>query len=98
VTRDSLYGRRWRKARAMFLSENPWCAMCDEEGRKEPATEVDHIKKHNGNPFVFWDETNWQGLCAYHHRTVKAQMERSGRVKGNGVDGTPLDPQHHWKN
>ena len=70
--------------------------MCADEGRMSPATELDHIEKHSGNPVKFYDSNNWQGLCAYHHRNIKAQMERSGRVKGNKADGTPIDPNHHW--
>lgn len=79
-----------------YLSENPLCKMCEEEGRATPAKEVDHITPHKGNVFVFWDETNWQGLCLYHHQSVKASIERSGKIKGSKVDGTPLDPQSHW--
>lgn len=95
-TRDKLYGRRWRNLRKAFLTENPLCVMCADEGRMTPATEVDHIKKHSGDVVLFFDASNWQGLCAYHHRSVKAQMERSGKVKGNKADGTPIDPNHHW--
>ena len=70
--------------------------MCQEEGRSNQATEVDHIKKHGGDEVLFWDVENWQGLCAFHHRTVKAQMERSGKVVGNKADGLPTDKNHHW--
>lgn len=31
------------------------------------ATEVDHIKPHRGDMVLFWDESNWQGLCRSHH-------------------------------
>ena len=79
-----------------FLSQNPHCKFCLEEGKYRPATEVDHIQKHNLDPVKFWDVKNWQGLCAFHHRTVKAQMERSGKVKGSRADGAPLDPNHPW--
>ena len=94
--RDKLYGSRWRKARSLFLAENPLCVFCTQEGRNEPATELDHIEKHNGDPVKFWDVQNWQGLCAFHHRSVKAQMERSGKVRGNRADGSPIDPNSHW--
>ena len=97
ANRDKLYGRRWRKARRQFLTENPLCVMCEEEGRATPAIELDHIVRHDGNSELFWDsENNWQGLCAFHHRSTKAQMERSGIVKGNRADGTPIDPGHYW--
>ncbi len=70
--------------------------MCIDEGRVETATELDHIQKHDGNQELFWDQGNWQGLCAYHHRSIKAQMERGGTVRGNKTDGTPLDPGAAW--
>ena len=95
--RDKLYGRRWRKARRQFLAENPLCVMCADEGRVEEATELDHIERHRGDQVKFWDVKNWQGLCAFHHRSVKSQMEKSGKVRGNRVDGSPIDPDTHWK-
>lgn len=95
-TYPHLYGRTWRKARRIFLAEHPLCVMCTDEDRVSSATEVDHIEKHNGDPILFWDTKNWQGLCAFHHRSVKAQMERSGIVRGSRVNGTPIDPNHPW--
>ena len=94
--RDKLYGSKWRRARRIFLAEHPLCVMCEQEGKTEPATEVDHIERHRGDKQLFWDVENWQGLCAFHHRSIKAQMERSGKIKGSKADGTPIDPNHHW--
>lgn len=37
-----------------------------------------------------------QSLCTFHHNSTKAQMEKSGRITGCGIDGTPLDPNHAW--
>lgn len=97
AARDRLYGRRWRQARQAYLVEHPLCKMCEAEGKVTPARDVDHIVRHKGNPLVFWDETNWQGLCKYHHQSVKASEERSGKVKGCDITGLPLSPAHHWK-
>ncbi len=94
--RDKLYGRRWRKIRKQFLTENPLCVMCTDEGKVTPAVELDHIVRHKGNAELFYDLDNLQGLCAHHHRSVKAQMERSGVVRGSKTDGTPIDPGHYW--
>ena len=71
--------------------------MCADEGKVSLATELDHIRKHNNDPVLFYDVNNWQGLCAYHHRSVKAQMERGGVVRGHKADGTPLDKNHFWR-
>lgn len=41
--------------------------MCDDEGRLEPATCVDHVVPHKGDMEVFWQEDNWMALCDSHH-------------------------------
>lgn len=70
------YDGRWDKARRAFLSEHPLCVMCQREGRVEPATVVDHIVPHRGDPRLFWDEANWQPLCKRHHDRDKQSQER----------------------
>lgn len=57
------YGSRWQKARLRYLRQHPLCVKCMEEGRLTPATVVDHIQPHKGDPVLFWDESNWQALC-----------------------------------
>ena len=96
TTPSKLYGRRWRKLRRTYLLNNPLCVMCQDEGRVELALEVDHIQKHNGDPVLFYDVKNLQGLCRFHHRSVKSRMERSGKVQGCREDGSPLDPGNPW--
>jgi 5-methylcytosine-specific restriction endonuclease McrA len=61
------YGYKWQQARAGYLLRHPLCVMCQQAGRVEAATVVDHITAHRGNMDVFWDRANWQGLCATHH-------------------------------
>jgi 5-methylcytosine-specific restriction enzyme A len=56
------YDAKWRKARAYFLMMNPYCVKCG-----ELATVVDHIVPHKGNMRLFWDQSNWQPLCASDH-------------------------------
>ena len=71
------YGREWQKARRFFLKRHPWCVRCKEKGRLVPATVVDHIKPHRGNPDLFWDEKNWQPLCksCHDHKTMTEDRE-----------------------
>lgn len=94
-----LYGRRWHKASRAFLAQHPLCQCpaCD-EGRKRvrQATVVDHKVPHRGDPALFWDERNWQALSKRCHDSWKQRLEKSGRLDGADVEGTPLDPQHHW--
>ncbi len=89
--------RRWRRGSKQFLAENPLCRMCQEVGRTKLAQLVDHIVPHRGDPELFWDRANWQGLCSTCHSGAKASFERTGKMRGCDVDGTPLDPGHHWR-
>ncbi len=57
------YDARWRRARKAFLRRHPLCAECMKEGKVTPATVVDHIVPHRGDPTLFWDIKNWQPLC-----------------------------------
>ena len=92
-----LYGtNRWRKLRKQWLTDHPLCVFCTEEGYVKAATELDHIEPHKGSPELFWSLENLQGLCRYHHRVVKARMERGDPRRGCKADGTPLDPDHPW--
>jgi 5-methylcytosine-specific restriction enzyme A len=70
--------------------------MCKDRGHLKLAEEVDHIVPHKGDPVLFWDTRNWQGLCKHDHQTIKARIERSDASRGCEADGTPSDPDHHW--
>ena len=94
--RDSLYGRRWKKARRIYLSTNPTCRYCQQLGKLTEATVVDHITPHRGDAELFWDESNWQPLCQPCHDSVKQRQEKTGPLVGNDTNGDPLDPAHHW--
>ena len=61
------YDSRWRAARKLYLQKNPLCVKCRENGRLEPATVIDHIIPHRGDPKLFWDQDNWQALCKACH-------------------------------
>lgn len=93
---NRLYGRRWRQARARYLARHPLCAYCEQQGRLRVATVVDHIRPHRGDLTLFWDESNWQALCATHHNATKQSEEKTGQAKGCGPAGLPLDAGHHW--
>jgi 5-methylcytosine-specific restriction enzyme A len=69
------YDARWRKARKYFLSKNPLCVRCMEQGRLTIATVVDHIIPHKGDKKLFWDSNNWQALCASCHSRKTAKED-----------------------
>jgi 5-methylcytosine-specific restriction protein A len=69
--------------------------MCEKEGRLGVLGEVvDHIRPHKGSLKAFWDMTNWQTLCAFHHNNRKRDVERLGFSREIGLDGWPVDPAH----
>jgi 5-methylcytosine-specific restriction protein A len=39
------------------------CNVC----KREPASILDHVVPHRGDPVLFWSESNWQSLCATCH-------------------------------
>jgi 5-methylcytosine-specific restriction endonuclease McrA len=67
------YNRKWEAARKEWLKAKPYCVRC---GAK--AAHVDHIIPHKQDMAKFWDKTNWQSLCAYHHNSAKQREERRG--------------------
>ena len=58
---------RWYRLRdAVLLDQAYACAQC---GQVTLALEVDHIRKHDGDPGLFWNRENLQALCAPCHTT-----------------------------
>ena len=84
-----LYNYKWQKHRELFLKQNPLCAYCQDDGKIEAATVVDHITPHKGNMSLFWDVDNHQSLCATHHAATKQIMESGKKVEPVGLDGWP---------
>ncbi|MEK4520001.1 hypothetical protein NSS64_32480 [Paenibacillus sp. FSL H8-0122] len=44
---------------------------------------MDHIIAHKGDPLLFWDRSNWQGLCGPHHsdKTVREDGGFGNEIK-----------------
>lgn len=105
-----VYNSRWAKAARTFLAGHPLCAMCQAQGWAVAATVVDHIREHrlkqalrSGDKAaiaqaqrLFWDKSNWQGLCKTHHDSTKQRIEKRGIEIGCDVNGLPIDAGHHW--
>lgn len=83
------YTYAWRKARKVFLQQHPLCVMCKARGVLTPSGVVDHIKPHRGDMKLFWDEANWQAICAPCHNSTKQRMERGTLPPAIGADGMP---------
>jgi 5-methylcytosine-specific restriction protein A len=88
------YDVRWRKLSKAYLARHPHCAMCARAGRLVPATVVDHIVPHKLDSVLFWDQLNWQSLCAPCHNGPKQSAERRGYSRTVDASGWPADPRH----
>ena len=71
------YGRRWRRLRLMKLRASP---MCQVEGCKQAATDVDHIEPKRDGGTDAWD--NLQSLCHAHHSRKTATEGRGEAIPG----------------
>ena len=66
------YTARWAKLRQQVCVDQAYtCAHC---GRVTLTLDVDHIRKHEGNPSLFWNRGNLQALCP----TCHAAKTRAG--------------------
>jgi 5-methylcytosine-specific restriction protein A len=91
TTTERGYGYRWQQARLRFLVRHPLCCYCEREGLVTVATVVDHVRAHQGDQTLFWDESNWASLCASHHSSAKQREEKSGTASVRfGEDGWPV--------
>jgi hypothetical protein len=54
------------------------------------ATVVDHIKPHHGDKALFWDKTNWAGLCVDHHSGDKQSIEAATRMAVMSASNTKV--------
>lgn len=87
---------RWKRTRKEQLSAEPLCKFHSARGIVVVAGVVDHIKPHKGNEELFFARSNLQSLCKLCHDSAKQAQEKGGLLKGNGLDGLPLDPNHPW--
>lgn len=88
--------KRWYRLRYHQLRKEPLCVFCERLGKVTPATIADHVRPHRGDEALFFDGDNLQSLCKPCHDGAKQQLEKSGTLRGCGVDGVPLDANHHW--
>ena len=96
MNRKRLYNtKRWKDLRQVQLTNEPFCVMCEALGKLVPATVVDHVTPHRGDAELFF-HNKFQSLCKMHHDRNKQIEERSGVIIGGKLDGTPIDPNHHW--
>lgn len=76
--------QRWKQIRVRQLTAHPWCAECAGEGRYTPATDVDHITRHRGDPMRFYAGP-FQSLCHACHSRKTLREVGMGAAVGRGA-------------
>lgn len=85
------YDHSWSKASKAFLELHPLCCGCDAVGLVAAARLTDHIQPHKGDAALFWDRSNWQACCQWHHDVVKQKLELKWQRGEIGVADLRLD-------
>jgi 5-methylcytosine-specific restriction protein A len=86
--------RRWKKMRLHQLAIEPLCRLCKRDDKITPASIVDHVERHFGDPEKFWC-SELQSVCRPCHEIRKKFFEARGYDRGvDPVTGWPLDPKH----
>ena len=67
---------RWRQMRAVKLAGKPVCELCQER----LATDLDHIRAHQGDKSLFFNLANTQAVCKPCHQ-AKTAAERDARKR-----------------
>ena len=73
------YNAKWRRTRARFLKQHPWCAHCAIEGRQVPAVVLDHVIPREALVDRVPDpdaDYRLQALCRLHDNRKKAAEQR----------------------
>lgn len=71
------YDYKWQKTSKLYLKLHPICVKCG-----APATEVDHIIPHKGDPKLMWDVNNYQALChTCHSKKTYSEVAEMQRKK-----------------
>lgn len=74
---------RWRKLRMQCLERDLFtCQMCGDCEADTSKLIADHIRRHGGDPKLFWDPDNLQCLCKHCHDNDKQRAEAAERMAG----------------
>lgn len=89
--------KQWRGkggVRERVLARDPLCVRCLRRGQVVPSEVANHVRPHRGDPGLFFNDANCEGLCKPCHDGPTQSAERRGYSKEVGADGWPVDPAH----
>lgn len=106
-----LKSQAWRTIRVLALKRDGYrCVKCGRDVSASGASRVDHIKPRKTHPHLALSLPNLRTLCTTcdnqsHREKGGTYSSRSGNtgerqerivISGARVDGSPIDPNHHW--
>lgn len=73
---------RWKKeVRPAILMRDPYCLRCAAKGIVTPSDTVNHKVRHKGDPTLFWDWNNLEGVCAScHNSDIKSEENEAQKI------------------
>jgi 5-methylcytosine-specific restriction protein A len=78
---------RWSRLRMQCFERDLFtCQMCGAIEADTSKLIGDHVRRHNGDPDLFWDLNNLQCLCKPCHDREKQRTEAAERIAG-GIGG-----------
>jgi hypothetical protein len=86
IHNSNAYNYDWRKFRAEYLKEHPFCIKCADENLDFPTEELHHIIPVEVAPDRRLDPKNIQPLCRYHHLRVHRNMRKNHLQNSQNVD------------
>lgn len=82
--RERGYDSRWERARKTYMQAHPLCVRCELDGRVSAAIVLDHVRPHRGDKALFWDTSNWWGICREHDDSKRARENGIVSCDGHG--------------
>lgn len=101
--RDRGYDHLWVQECRNYRALNPLCIGCLAIGVTRKTDVVDHIVPHRGDKKLFWDRSNWQPACTWHHNSIKSELENmwgrgmidAGALRLSSREAVRLTRQRH---
>lgn len=80
VSRRKYYSARWARLRLAILArDHGLCQACLRAGKTTPGNQIDHIRRAEENPELFWRTDNLQTLCQTCHSRKTIEETNHGR-------------------
>jgi len=87
---------RWKRLRLQKLREEPLCQTCRARGLLVPADSIDHRVPISAGGPPFPPTSGLTSFCRPCHSSKTAAEQAGKTMRGCGLDGQPIDPNHPW--